>query len=145
MPKFRDEADDDRLDGGAGNDYLYGSYGNDVLIAGDGADRLYDGVDKDVFALTTLDANWDRFYDYSLGLDVINITDILEGYDAGVDDLNNFVQFVAASGDKTYLTINADGDAGGAFTTAALIYTNFGGQGVDDLLANGTLVADVSA
>lgn len=138
-------AGNDRLDGGAGNDYLYAGSGDNILLGGEGNDRFYGGSGQDVFAFTLADGNWDYLNNYTLGVDVINITDVLDGYESGVDDLNDFVQFVAAGSNRTYLQINEDGDAGGTFTTEAVIFTNFNGQNVNDLLANNTLIADVSA
>lgn len=134
--------DNDRLSGGEGNDILYGGAGDDVLIGGAGVDIFYNGTGIDTVAFDAIDGNADRLYDFTVGEDVLNITDILQGYDAGIDNLNDYVQLVERSDGSAELRINADGDAGGAYTREAIIYTDFAGQGVNDLLANGTLIAD---
>ena len=137
--------DNDRLDGGAGNDIISAGSGIDVMLGGEGADRFYGGTGQDTFALTALDASAERFYGFSLAEDIINITDILSGYNHGVDDINDFVQLLDLGGGQTDLRINDDGNAGGAYGRAALIYTDFAGATVDDLVLAGTLVANVSA
>lgn len=135
----------DRLDGGAGNDQLYAGDGTDILIGGDGADRMYGSTGLDTFALTTYDTGLDRIYNYDLGHDKINITDILQGYDNAVDDLTDFIRFIGRADGHTELRVNVDGDAGGSYGRAAIIYTDFAGQDTNDLLTNGTLIAGVSA
>ena len=65
----------------------------------------------------------------------------MQGYDQGIDDINDFVRLLD-SGSDTILEINADGDVGGSYEAAAVIISGLGGQTVDDLLANGVLVAD---
>jgi hypothetical protein len=73
------------------------------------------------------------------GHDVLNITDLLTGYDPMTDLLSDFVQIEALNGD-THVRINADGDHGGAFTAIAVM------AGVETTLAamitNGNIVAD---
>ncbi len=136
--------DNDYLDGGVGDDIVSAGAGMDIMIGGDGADRLYGGSGQDTFALTVLDASAERFYRFTLGEDIINITDILSGYDHGVDDINDFVKVLDMGNGNTDLRINADGDVGGTYGRAALIFNDFGGASADDLLANGTLIANVS-
>lgn len=134
----------DILDGGAGNDILYGEGGNDILVIGLGFDRAYGGEGADVFAVTAIDEFVDVIHDFSRAQgDSINIADVLTGYDPLADDIANFVRLVQNGGD-TELQINADGDAGGAFVTAAMI---LGGTGLDlaTLIGNGGIVADHSA
>ena len=134
----------DILDGGAGNDILYGEGGNDILVIGLGFDRAYGGEGADVFAVTAIDEFVDVIHDFSRAQgDSINIADVLSGYDPLTDDIANFVRLVQ-NGSDTELQINADGDAGGAFVTAAMI---LGGTGLDlaTLIGNGGIVADHSA
>ncbi|PZQ47054.1 MAG: hypothetical protein DI551_04030 [Micavibrio aeruginosavorus] len=134
----------DYLDGGAGNDTLFGEGGSDILIIGNGADHAYGGAGADVFAITMIDDLIDTIHDFSaLQGDVINITDVLESYDALHDDISHFVRIVQ-NGNDAELQINADGDAGGAFTTAAIILGGTYGATAASLLASGALVADHS-
>lgn len=139
------EAGSDRLDGGAGNDILYAGGGNDVMLGGLGADRFYGDTGSDVFALTTLDAVADRFYNFTTGFDHINITDILSGYTHGVSDIDDFVSF-QSNGVQTNMFVDTNGTAGGSsYTKAAVIYANLGNQTAEDLLNSGVLIADISA
>lgn len=133
----------DYLDGGAGNDTLYGEGGNDILIIGLGADHAHGGAGADTFALSLVDNMVDTIHDFNAAEgDVINVTDVLEGYDPLSDDINAFVHLVQNGADAE-LQINATGDTNGAFVTAAIIT---GGAGLDvaTLVADGKLVADQS-
>ncbi|NCO04215.1 MAG: S8 family serine peptidase [Alphaproteobacteria bacterium] len=136
----------DRLDGGAGSDYLYAGSGTlDILIGGDGGDRLYGDVAAgiDVFILNVLDAAAERIYNFNTpNGDIINLDNILQGYTAGVSDINDFVRFIDLGNGTTDLRVNADGDIGGTFGRAALIYNDLGGAGASDLLASGNLTID---
>jgi Ca2+-binding RTX toxin-like protein len=134
----------DVLIGGAGNDTLYGEAGNDVLVMGLGADHVYGGIGSDQFVYDVMDSMVDKIYDFETGSggDVLNITDILEGYDAN-DAVDDFVRLVNQNG-NTSVQVNADGDAGGAFTTIAIFQGGISGD-VNSLLQNGNLVLDQSA
>jgi serralysin len=135
------EVGDDTLLGSAGNDTLYGEAGNDILLGGSGTDVLHGGLGDDVFLFQSMDGSVDTIADFTDG-DVINITDVLEGYDALTDILADFVQLVDVGG-NTEIRVNADGDAGGAFTAIALVH-----GGVDATLAqmisSGSMVVDQS-
>ncbi|NQZ13895.1 MAG: S8 family serine peptidase [Alphaproteobacteria bacterium] len=134
----------DRLEGGDGTDYLYAGSGIDVLLGGAGADRFYGDAGQDTFGLTDLGTGVDRLYNMTQGEDIINITDLLTGYTHGTDDINDLVQLIDNGNGTTDLRINADGDAGGAYGRAALIYTDLSGSSVDDLVTDGTLVVNQS-
>ena len=128
-----DFGDADTLYGGAGSDILYGLYGDDVLVGGAGADRLYggEGGDRFVFEGATAFNGVDRIMDFDATEgDVIDISNVLVGYDRGVSDINDFVRFVIDGAD-TIMEIDANGAVGGAnFDAAARI---IGGAGLDAL------------
>ena len=136
------ENGNDSLIGGAGDDLLYGQNGNDILVIGDGLDHAYGDNGSDQFVYDIFDALVDTIHDFEVGMgkDVLNITDILEGYDPLSDAIADFVQIDSQNGD-TYVNINADG-AGNDFTQMAVL------TGVDttlaDLINNGNLVANQS-
>ncbi len=133
----------DVLIGGAGNDVLYGEAGDDILVIGDGFDQAYGGSGADQFVFDLFDGLVDKIYDFdSAEGDVVNITDILQGFDPMADVLSDFVQLVQNGGD-TELQVNADGDAGGAFTTLAVFDSGISDT-LADLINNGNLVADTS-
>lgn len=132
------ENGNDTLIGGAGNDRLYGEAGDDLLVVGLGADRIYGGAGNDTIYYNAMDTLVDIIYGFETGSDrdVLNLSALLEGFDAG-DDVNNFIQLVNVAG-GTEVRVNADGDMGGAYTTIALmdgLATN-----LNDLMAQGNLV-----
>ncbi len=128
-----DFGDADTLYGGAESDFLYGLYGDDVLVGGAGADRLYggEGGDRFVFEDSTTFNGVDIIMDFDATQgDVIDISDVLSGYDRGVSNINDFVRFVI-DGANTIMEIDTDGAVGGAnFEAAAQI---IGGAGLDVL------------
>jgi Ca2+-binding RTX toxin-like protein len=138
--------DDDILNGGAGNDTLYGGFGNDKLFAGLGADHLYGGAGHDIFAFTAMDNALDHIHDFEAGQgkDVLNLTDILSGYDPLTDAINDFVR-MTHSGSDDIISVNADGHAGGAFQQVVSFDGGLGGVDLATLLGNGNLVLDHSA
>ncbi len=135
------EDGDDKLVGGAGNDILYGQDGDDILVVGEGKDDIYGGRHDDVIVYNFLDSLVDTIHGFEMGMgnDVLNITDILVGYDPLTDLLSNFVQIEALNGD-THVRVNADGDIGGVFTAIAIM------SGVETTLAamiiNGNIEAN---
>ncbi len=136
--------DGDILDGGAGDDILDGGIGDDLLIGGTGADTLYGDQGADIFLFRSVAEAGDTIMDFETGTDgdVLNITDVLEGFDAALDDVNEFMALVN-SGDDTVLQVNADGQ-GNDFVTLVTFDGGLGGAGLSDLLADGNLVTDQS-
>lgn len=135
------EDGDDILVGGAGNDTLYGQDGDDTLIVGEGMDDIYGGRGDDIIAYDYMDGIVDTIHGFEMGVgnDVLNISDILIGYDPMTDLLSDFVQIEALNGD-THVRVNQDGDHGGAYTAIAVM------SGVETTLAamvaGGNIVAD---
>lgn len=141
--KLRGGLDNDHLFGGDGRDVLYGEEGNDVLVGrfygqsimtgGDGADTFaFDGIPM---------GKAHQIKDFSFAEDVLNISDILEGYDALTSDINDFVQLAFRDAGRTDIKVNADG-LGGGWVSVASVLADFTGVSVDDLLGGGQLVAD---
>ena len=125
--------DADTLIGGDGDDILYGLEGADTLFGGDGFDKLFGGANSDrfVFESASVFNDIDRIEDFDATEgDVIDISDVLTGYDRGTSDINDFVRFIDSGADTT-MEIDADGAVGGAnFQAAALI---IGGAGLTPL------------
>lgn len=135
--------DSDILFGGAGNDIIYGGIGDDILIGGEGSDTLYGDQGADTFLFQKIADAGDMIMDFSItDGDIINITDVLEGFDAGLDDVNDFMRLVNSGGNDV-LEVNADGQ-GGDFVALAAFAGGLGGVGLADLIANGNLVVDQS-
>jgi Ca2+-binding RTX toxin-like protein len=135
------EDGDDILVGGAGNDTLYGQDGDDTLVVGRGMDDIYGGRGDDIIAYDFMDGIVDTIHGFEMGTgnDVLNISDILMGYDSLARALSDFVQIEALNGD-THVRVNQDGDPGGVFTAIAVM------SGVETtlaaMIAGGNIVAD---
>lgn len=132
------------LIGGRGNDVLWSSAGDDILVIGSGRDKAFGGAGSDVFAFDTFDKHIDVIQDFETGTggDILNLTDILEGYDALTDCLADFVRLVERRG-STELLVNADGDHGGRFTKIAVFEGGLDAT-LEQMINNGNLVADHS-
>ncbi len=118
----------DTLDGGAGNDILWGGSGNDVLWGGTGADT---------FLFTSVEHGVDTIKDFSLAQgDVLDISNILTGFDPLTDSLSDYVN-ISQSGGNTIVKVDATGS--GNFQTIAILE----GVSVDlnALTTNGNLIA----
>ena len=133
--------DSDVLNGTDVSDVLYGLDGDDMLYGGGGADILFggNGADRFVFEAGAVFAAEDRIEDFSISEnDVLDISNILIGYNFGTDNIADFARFVD-SGADSYLEIDANGASGGAnFESVAIIV---GGAGLDTAIleASGNL------
>lgn len=136
--------DGDVLLGGAGDDVLDGGVGDDLLVGGEGADDLYGGQGSDVFLFESIADAGDTIHDFEMGVDgdALNLTDVLEGFDPDLDDVNDFLALIDNGGD-TELQVNVDGQ-GDDFETLATFEGGLGGVSLDTLLADGNLVVDHS-
>lgn len=96
---------DNAIDGAGGNDTLIGGYGTDTLTGGAGQDR---------FQINIIDDGAEQITDFQGGAggDVLDLSDLLDGFNLGNDDPNDFVQFVNAGGDTT-VQVDTDGAANG--------------------------------
>lgn len=151
-------ADNDVINGGAGNDVIDGGYGNDTLLGGEGndtlsggqgadvldggagADHLYGGTGVDTFMLTVMDGMVDTIHDFAKGTggDVLDLSNLLDGFDPLVNALDHFVRLVDAGGGDTAVQVSHDGAA--AFETVATLLGGVGGASAADLLMDGNLI-----
>ncbi len=149
------ENGDDIIDGGNNNDILYGGSGNDTLNGGNGDDILYGGLganslqggsgnDRFVFEAASVFDAVDTIESFSLflGGDIIDISDVLVGYDEMTDDILDFARFVD-SGSDTTLEIDVDGLANGVNFQAAVFIVNGASLDIASLEASGNLDAVV--
>ncbi|MCU7840773.1 MAG: type I secretion C-terminal target domain-containing protein [Candidatus Thiodiazotropha sp. (ex Troendleina suluensis)] len=114
-------AGDDILYGDAGDDQLHGGINDDDLYGGAGTDTLYGGTGADTFFFESgLVSEVDVIKDFSTSdSDVLDISDILSGYDLGVDDITEWVQITDDGTDST-LKVDVDGGANNFVTIATL-------------------------
>ena len=138
------EADADILYGGAGDDIIDGGIGDDILIGGLGADTLYGEQGSDLFLFQSLADAGDTIMDFETGTsgDVLNVTDLLSGYDSSNSDINDFLKLVN-NGTDTELHVDADG-LNGDFVSVLTFDGGLGSTGLADLLNEGNLVVDQS-
>lgn len=137
------EEDDDRLNGGDGSDSLYGGTGMDTLVGDAGIDFLYGGVDAsvDVFGFSAAEDSQDRIYNFTLGIDQINITDLLSGYSHGSSDIDDFV-LIVHTGSRFDIQVDRDG-GGDSYVQTARVFTDIADSlTAQDLLDSGALIAN---
>ncbi|MEZ5813493.1 MAG: type I secretion C-terminal target domain-containing protein [Alphaproteobacteria bacterium] len=127
--KLYGNEDDDIIEGGGGDDLLHGGSGDDSLDGGDGADTLYGGggvdrlyggagtdtligtlggIDTFVFRADTAYNGADTLRFFDSNEDVIDISDLLEGYDPLTDAITDFVH-ITGNGTHSYLRVDTNG------------------------------------
>lgn len=115
--------DDDRLSGDGGDDELQGGSGNDVLIGGGGLDTLFGGAGADTFVFTadTAFSETDGIWDFSAAQgDTINISDLLQNFDASTDNIEDFVALTQSGWKHAILSVDVDG-GGDSFQDVVMI------------------------
>ena len=106
-----------------GDNSLDGAGGNDTLTAGFGTDTLTGGAGQDRFQINIVNDGVEEITDFQIGVggDVLDLSDLLDSFNPGQSDPNDFVQFVNAGGDTT-VRVDADGVANGvSFVDVAVL------------------------
>ncbi len=110
------------LRGGNGNDILRGQDGNDVMSGQNGDDTLYGGAGNDdlygnagadrfMFESDSAFNGIDTVKDFKLSQnDMLDISDLLSGYDPLADAIEDFVQ-ITDNGTNSLLSVDVDGGA----------------------------------
>jgi Ca2+-binding RTX toxin-like protein len=130
-------AGNDDLNGGIGDDLLLGGAGRDTLSTSAGNDTLVGGADSDVFRADVV-SGIDVIVDFNgqPGGDLIDLSDLLSGYDPASSNINEFLRMTA---DGSTLQIDPTGLGGGAIFTS--VFTLQGvSTDIAGLLNNGSLV-----
>ncbi|UCC57234.1 MAG: type I secretion C-terminal target domain-containing protein, partial [Gammaproteobacteria bacterium] len=110
---------DDTIDGLDGNDILVGGSDGDILTGGGGLDELTGGDGADTFVFQALNEGVDTITDYDDSeSDVIDIADLLTGFDAETDDIADFVR---VNSDGTDATLAVDPTGNGSYTDIAVL------------------------
>ena len=113
---------DDTIVGGSGSNFYKGEAGNDRLTGGSNIDQLFGGSGADRFIFDTFSAfaNVDKVEDFSLAQgDILDVSDILTGYDPLTDLISDFVQ-ITDNGTHSFLAVDADGGANNFIQIAQL-------------------------
>jgi Ca2+-binding RTX toxin-like protein len=132
----------DTLYGGEGRDNIYGGEGDDTIVGGSGRDRLFGEGGSDTFVFLSTDTDFSEIWDFQDGVggDVLDISDLLSGYDPLTDDINDFVS-ASAAGDGTLLRVDVDGAGGSANFQNTVFLRTVGDVGdVENLIADGNLI-----
>ncbi|MGI3005299.1 VCBS domain-containing protein, partial [Shewanella algae] len=107
----------DQLLGGAGNDYIYGGTGADYLVGGPGSDRLDAGLDSDrdilIWDAGSADGSTDNVYNFTVGIDALDLSDILVNEENGV--LDDYLDFSFVGG-NTIISVDTTGVGGDSVT-----------------------------
>ncbi len=141
--EIRGQAGNDILAGGAGADHLHGGAGDDQLIGGPGADLLEGGAGPDRFIYQSIADGTDVIQDFhtrdvQTGApgDVLDVSDLLRGFDPASSDPDAFVR-LSAQGNDTGVAVSPDGHANDAVPLVTL--AGVSGLAVDQLIADGNL------
>jgi len=121
-----------------GDDVIYGMDGDDVLYGGSGIDFLYGGDGADTFGFDDIN-DTDHIQDFSIADgDMLDISDLLVGYDPVTDAIGDFVA-VTGDGHDTIISVDTDGGADN-FVQIAIMHGVSGLSDVDTLENDGTLI-----
>ena len=129
----------DTLFGGAGNDRMFGQSGDDTFIVGEGNDKIYTGSGVDTIVYNMVDSKSDHVFDFEASEgDRLDLSDILEGYDALTDAISDFVT-VTQQGANTIISVDVDGGADN-FVQIAKLHGVCGLGDAQSLEDSGTLI-----
>jgi Ca2+-binding RTX toxin-like protein len=103
----------DILNGMGGDDVIYGAGGDDILTGGTGADR---------FVYSSINDGKDLITDFSVSQgDVLDIANILTGFDPLTDAISDFVRLTQQN-NGVVLSVDANGlDGGRQYSDLALL------------------------
>ena len=135
---LRAGAGDDTLLGGFGRDMVFGGPGDDDLTGGPGADQMRGGPGSDVFDYQSIGDAGDTILDFDTGpgSDALLVADLLDGFQPGASDPNDFVSLTEQA-DAIAVEINADGQGDDAVPLVTLAGVT--GASLDDLIADGNI------
>lgn len=104
-----------------------------TLNGGEGNDTLYGSDGWDIFEFSHIGAaNTDTINDFTVGIDQLDLSDLLTGYNSATDDITDFVQ-ITDSGLNSDVRVDTSGGA------------SFGATAVVATIANITGLTDESA
>jgi Ca2+-binding RTX toxin-like protein len=136
-------AGNDNLFGNLGDDLLLGGAGNDTLATGGGFDTLVGGADSDVYLFSTgglVHTDVIVGFDGQPGGDLLDVSDLLIGFDPDSSNINDFLNTVTTDGNTT-IGVDTNGAVGGALFGIMVVL-----QGVSTdltgLVNNGSLVLE---
>jgi predicted extracellular nuclease/2',3'-cyclic-nucleotide 2'-phosphodiesterase (5'-nucleotidase family) len=101
------------IEGTSGRDMLMGTDGDDILIGFGNRDTLSGGLGRDQFKYTSPVDGGDRITDFEVGIDVIDMRDLLDsiGYAGASPFVEGYIGVTSSRG-NTVITVDSDGLAG---------------------------------
>jgi len=128
---------DDVIDGGAGDDTIFGQEGDDQITGGEGNDTLYGGSGADTFVFNAITDGVDTVKDFDAAEgDVLDVSALLQGYDALQDSINDFV-FATEVGGDTVVSVDATGSGDIANATQIAVLEAVTGLDLEQVTNNG--------
>ncbi|MEZ5902635.1 MAG: PA14 domain-containing protein [Alphaproteobacteria bacterium] len=112
-----------------------------ILSGGDGLDTLYGNSGRDIFLFEAATAynDLDAIENFGYTLDSLDLSDLLTGYNAATDDINDFVQITESGGNSTF-AVDANGTAGGSSYSNVFVINGVTGMDLDVMEIDGTLI-----
>ncbi|MGB4058507.1 MAG: type I secretion C-terminal target domain-containing protein, partial [Alphaproteobacteria bacterium] len=126
------------LEGTQGKDIIFGTENNDIIVGNSGNDVFYGQGGDDTFLFQSFDGSVDVIKDFDLG-DALDVSGLLQGYDAVQDSINDFV-FKTESAGNTTVYVNADGVGGLAGATAIATLEGVVGLNIEQITNDGKVV-----
>ncbi len=131
----------DTITGTTGSNFFKGEGGNDTITGGGSIDHIFggSGADTFLFKVSSAFSNIDFIKDFSTSdSDIIDIADVLTGYDPVTDLITDFVE-ITDNGTDSFLAVDTDGGANN-FVQIAQINNMTGLTDEEALETAGTLI-----
>jgi predicted extracellular nuclease len=132
---------DDTLSGGDHADILVGGSGNDLLQGGTGGDLLVGGSGHDIFHVDSPDGV-DSIVGFNKNQDVLDVTDVLDGFDPATSAIDQFMQLAEGGGNTT---VRVDADGGGDAFQDLVVLTGVTGLNLNSLVDSGAIQVTADA
>jgi Ca2+-binding RTX toxin-like protein len=119
------------------NNLIIGNSGPNLLVTGAGIDTVNGGAGTDVYGWLDTIAGKDTITDFDSGVDILDVSDLLSGFDPLASNAGDFVRFLQSGGNTT-VQLDVDGKVGGSdFVT--LVTLKGVTATVDGFVFNGSL------
>ena len=133
----------DTIIGRGGNDQINGGNGDDIIFGGAGTDYLTGGAGADTFGFFATDVGngVDTIYDFNFTQgDVIDMRDVLSGYDPLTDNIADFVSFVDPNPYASNLYIDIDGTGTGHSAVHVATLNGLNAVNLQQMIDDGNLL-----
>ena len=122
---------------GAGPQSITGTDGDDVIAGGGDSDWLYGGEGADTFLYESINEGVDTIADFDASEgDVVDVSGLLQGYNALQDSIDSFV-FTTESGGNTTISVDPAGSGNAANATQIAVLESVTGLSIEQITDNG--------